>query len=63
LSEEPGVNVVTAAGDEHAHAKPESPMSDLERVVREISISREEETSGPAGDKGDHEQSIEASFK
>ena len=62
-SEEPGVKIVTAAGDEHAPAKPESPMSDLERAVREISISREEETSGPAGDKGDHEQSIEASFK
>lgn len=57
------VEIVTAAGNERAHDDPESPMSDLERAVREITISREEGTSGSAGDKGDHEQSIEASFK
>jgi DNA replication and repair protein RecF len=57
------VKIVTAAGDEHAHDGPGSHMSDLERAVREITISREEEASGPAGDKGEHEQSIEASFK
>jgi DNA replication and repair protein RecF len=57
------VKIVTAASDEHAHDGSESPMSDLERAVREMTISREAETSGPAGDEGDHEQSIEASFK
>jgi recombinational DNA repair ATPase RecF len=61
--EEPSVKIVTAAGEQKAHDEQEAPVSELERAVREMTISREEETSGPAGDKGDHEQSIEASFK
>jgi DNA replication and repair protein RecF len=55
--------IVTAAGDENAREEQGSPVGDLERAVREMTISREGETSGTAGDRGDHEQSIEASFK
>jgi DNA replication and repair protein RecF len=39
---ERSVKIVTAAGNEHAHDISESPMSDLERAVREMTISREE---------------------
>ena len=44
-----GVNPVTAAGSEQAHDR-----------VREMITGQQ---SGPAGDEGDYEQSIEASFK
>ncbi|HEY7910750.1 MAG TPA: DNA replication and repair protein RecF [Blastocatellia bacterium] len=48
---EEGVEAVTAAGSEQA------------RDERKVIIGPREEGAGPAEDRGDHEQSIEASFK
>ncbi len=48
---EAGVKTVTAAGAEQA------------RDEREVIIGPREDSPGPAEDRGDHEQSIEASYK
>ena len=55
----PNVNAVTAAGAAH---EPFDRSAELERAVREMTIQRDE-ADGPADDRGDYEQSIEASFK
>src|SRR5438105_5172199 len=53
------VNARSAAGVAHEAF---DGSDDLERAVREMTIQREAAT-GPADDRGDYEQSIEASFK
>ena len=53
------VNAVSAAG---MAPDPFSSSDELERAVREMTIQRDA-ANGPAEDRGDHEQSIEASFK
>jgi len=53
------VNAVSAAGVAH---EPFEASEELERAVREMTIQRDE-ANGPADDRGDYEQSIEASFK
>jgi DNA replication and repair protein RecF len=55
----PNVNAVTAAGVAHEAF---DRSAELERAVREMTIQRDE-ANGPADDRGDYEQSIEASFK
>lgn len=53
------VDAVSAAGVAHAAF---DTSDELERAVREMTIQRDAAT-GPADDRGDYEQSIEASFK
>ena len=53
------VNARSAAGVAHEAF---DATGDLERAVREMTIQRDAAT-GPADDRGDYEQSIEASFK
>jgi DNA replication and repair protein RecF len=54
-----GVNAVSAAGSAHDTFEA---SEELERAVREMTIQRDQ-ARGPADDRGDYEQSIEASFK
>jgi DNA replication and repair protein RecF len=58
-SDRQNVNAVSAAGVAHDAF---DASEELERAVREMTIQRDE-APGPVDDRGDYEQSIEASFK